>query len=134
MHVVPVLASASDTAAGAMLAILFLLLAAFVIAAIAGMWKMFEKAGQPGWAAIVPIYNTWVLAEIIGYPGWYGLFPLLAIIPFLGSLAVLVIQILFAVKLAQAFGKGGGMIALLIFLAPIGYMVLGFGDADYVGV
>lgn len=104
------------------------------VVVIAGMWKIFEKAGKPGWAAIVPIYNSWVLAEICGKPGWWGLFPILSVIPFLGYIAVIIISIYFAILLAQAFGKEPVWAVLLVLLPIVAYPMLGFGDAKYVGV
>ena len=56
-------------AAGAGLFIILIYLA-IVLLMIASMWKVFTKAGKPGWAAIVPIYNTIVLLEIVGKPIW----------------------------------------------------------------
>jgi hypothetical protein len=93
---------------------------------IAGCWKIFVKAGKPGWAAIVPIYNTIVLLEIVGKPVWWIL---LLLIP--------VVNIIFAIivvhRLSLSFGKGGGMTFLLLILPFIGYPMLGFGNATYVG-
>lgn len=118
-------ATTDSTASGAGFVLVLLAVATFV-----GIWKMFEKAGKPGWASLVPFYNTWLLAEMVGWPGWYGLYPLLAIIP-IGVFAVLAINIVLAVKLAERFDQGVVMVAVLVLLAPIGYMILGFGDAAY---
>ena len=99
---------------------------ALVVAIIAGLWKAFEKAGKPGWAAIVPIYNVWVMAEIAGKPGWWGL---LCLIPIVG----IVIAILISLGVATAFGKGAGFGIGLALLGFIFWPILGFGDAQYVG-
>ena len=101
-------------------------LVAYVLSAIALM-KIFEKAGVTAWYAWIPILNSYWLMKIATGNGWLFL---LALIPCVGTLIVL---ILLAVKLAPAFGKGGGMIALLILLPIIAYFILGFGDAQYVG-
>jgi hypothetical protein len=53
---------------------------AFMILMIAACWKIFTKAGQPGWAAIIPIYNWYVLCKIVGRPGWWVI---LLLIPFI---------------------------------------------------
>lgn len=99
----------------------------FAIVIIAGWWKTFEKAGQPGWAAIIPIYNLYVLMKVAGRPGWWFL---LYFIP----LVQLVISIIVAIDVAQSFGKDTLYgILLLWFLQPIGFLLLGFGDAEYVG-
>ena len=90
--------------------------------AIAGLWRVFLKAGRPGWAAIVPFYNAWVLAKIAGRPGWWLLVPGLN----------LVLGVIVAIDLAKAFGRGAlfGVLGLFVF-APVGYVVLGFGQARY---
>lgn len=93
---------------------------------VVGMWKTFEKAGKPGWAAIVPIYNTIILLEIAGKPLWW-------IILLLIPLVNIVIGIMVVHQVSLSFGKGGGMTALLIFLPFIGWPMLGFGDAKYLG-
>ena len=96
-----------------------------IAAMIAGMWKIFEKAGKPGWAAIIPIYNFFVLLQIIGKPTWWII---LLIIP----LVNIVILILVSMELAVCFGKSKGWgFGLLFILGFIGYPLLGFGDATY---
>jgi hypothetical protein len=93
---------------------------------IAGMWKSFEKAGQPGWAAIIPIYNIIVLLQIIGKPLWWIV---LFFIPIVGFIVFILVNI----KFAEKFGKGAGFGIGLSFLAFIFYPMLGFGDAQFVG-
>jgi hypothetical protein len=95
------------------------------ILVIAGMWKVFTKAGQPGWAAIIPIYNLIVLLQIAGKPVWWLL---LFLIPGVN----LIMLILVWLSVAKAFGKGTGFTLGLIFLSPIFVPILGFGDARYV--
>lgn len=97
------------------------------ILGIVAMWKIFVKAGEPGWAAIIPFYSTYVLFKITWGNGWKFL---LLLIPF----ANIVFIIITMVKLAKAFGKGGGFAVGLIFLSVIFYCILAFGDARYVGV
>jgi hypothetical protein len=101
-----------------------LLQLAYTVAMIVGMWKMFVKAGKPGWAAIVPFYNAYVMLQIAGKPGWWLL---LFIIPFVN----LVFIVLALIALAKAFGQSGWF--SLLFLIGIGYLILGFGNAKYVG-
>lgn len=97
---------------------------AFIVLMIASVWKVFTKAGQPGWAAIIPIYNVIVLLKIIGKPWWWiiGFF-----IPFVNF----IVMILMAVGLAKVFGKGIGFAIGLILLSFIFYPILAFGDATY---
>jgi hypothetical protein len=99
----------------------------FAVPVIAGMWKVFEKAGKPGWAAIIPIYNTIVLLEIAGKPIWWVL---LLLIPCVG----VVILLLALIDLSKNFGQSPAF-AIGLFLLPfVFYPILGFGGARYQGV
>jgi len=93
---------------------------------LVAVWKIFTKAGQPGWAVLIPFYNVYVLLQIIGRPGWWLVF---YFIPGLNFIVMLVNQL----DLAQSFGKGTGFGLGLIFLNPIFMLMLAFGDARYVG-
>jgi hypothetical protein len=97
---------------------------AVVVLAIAGMWKTFAKAGQPGWGCIVPIYNAYLILKIAGRP-WWWLF--LLIIPFVNLIVLIIVFLDFA----KNFGKGTGFALGLMFLWFIFYPILGFGDAQY---
>jgi hypothetical protein len=97
---------------------------AIIIVAIAGMWKVFEKAGKPGWAAIIPIYNIIVLLEIAEKPLWWII---LCFIPFVN----LVVIVLIAIAVAGNFGKSTLFGIGLAFLPFVFYPLLGFGDAVY---
>jgi hypothetical protein len=118
-------AQRGDFGGGAGLVFLVVYLGIIVLA-IAGLWATFTKAGKPGWACIIPIYNVIVLLEIVGRPIWWFL---LFFIP----LVNLIIAILVNLDLAKAFGKGAGFGLGLIFLPFIFYPILGFGDARYQG-
>ena len=100
---------------------------ALIIFFIAVGWKIFTKAGKPGWAAIIPIYNIIVFLEIINRPIWWIL---LTLIPFVNF----VVAIIMAMDLAKSFGKGTGFGIGLIFLSPIFSAILAFGSAQYQGV
>lgn len=97
-----------------------------VVFYIYAYWRIFEKAGKPGWAAIIPIYNTIILLEIVGKPWWWIL---LFLIP--------VVNIIFAVwmtnLLSLSFGKGVGFTIGLLFLSIIFYPILAFSNAEYKG-
>lgn len=100
---------------------------AFYILVVIGLWKTFVKAGQPGWAAIIPIYNIYIMLKIIGRPGWWLI---LFFIPFVNIAIALIVSI----DLAKSFGKTAVWgIILLFFFNAIGYLLLGFGDATYQG-
>jgi hypothetical protein len=99
-------------------------IAAVVVFMLAAMWKVFVKAGRPGWACIVPIYNAYVMLKIAGKPGWWLL---LFLVPGVN----IVIEILVQVGIAEKFGKDGGFVVGMIFLPIIFYPILGFGSATY---
>ncbi len=103
-----------------------IVLFAGAILVIAGLWRVFQKAGHPGWAAIVPFYNVYILMVIAGRPGWWIV---LYLIPFVNF----IIAIIVSVDVATAFGKSGWFAAGLIFLPFIFYPILGFSDATYLG-
>lgn len=105
--------------------VLILIYLAFIVFMIASIWKVFTKAGQPGWAAIVPIYNYVILLEIIKKPMWWIVLLLIPIVN-------IVILIIIMVELAKAFGKSGGFAAGLILLGFIFFPILAFGDAQYI--
>ena len=99
---------------------------AFFIFIIASLWKAFSKAGEPGWAAIIPIYNTIVWLKIAGKPLWWII---LLIIPVVGF----VIAIIATISFCEKYGKGAGFAIGMIFLPFIFLPILAFGDAQYVG-
>ncbi len=109
--------------------IIFALL--FAILMIASTWIIFQNAGRPGWAAIVPIYNTIVQLQVAKLSPWLIFICLLGIIPIVGSLIVGIFSIVVSVKLGQAFNKGTGFIIGMIFLPFIFLPILAFGDSQY---
>lgn len=116
---------------------LWLIFLVLGIVSLIAMWKIFEKAGKPGWAALVPVYNLIVLLEIVGRPSWWVVLYLLAVIPvvnFIGWIPALVVMILVTIDLAKVFGKDTGFAILTILFPYVMYPVLGFGKAEYKGV
>ena len=103
-----------------------LLSLAILVAVIVGIWKTFEKAGQPGWASIIPIYNMIIMLKIAGKPAWWVL---LFFIPFLN----VVMAFIAFIALAKSFGKGVGYGIGCVFLGFIFIPMLGFGSAKYIG-
>jgi uncharacterized membrane protein len=99
---------------------------AVIILLIAAMWKVFSKAGHPGWACIIPIYNLYIMCKIAGRPGWWVL---LMLIPFVNF----IIAIILLVDISKSFGKGVGFALGLLFLGFIFWPILGFGSAQYQG-
>ena len=133
MTIVPTLLLQNNTnglVAGGILAftsILFVVFLAVAVVFLVGMWKVFVKAGQPGWAVLIPIYNGYILVKIAGRPGWWLLL-------FLIPLVNLVVAAIVAIDLAKAFGQSAAFgVVLLFLLGGIGYLVLGFGNYRYLG-
>lgn len=113
-----------------------IIIGAIVIAIfmIASFWKLFTKAGEPGWAAIVPIYNLYVYIKISGKPMWWLAVILLAgIIPIVGPFAALAGQIIVGIGVAEKFGKSQGFGVGLGLLSIVFVPILAFGDAVYDG-
>lgn len=121
-----VLAQAENSGGGIIALFMMLVWLALVVFVIAGMWKTFEKAGKPGWASIIPIYNVIVLIEIAGKPIWWVL---LFFIP----LVNMIVAILVCIEVAKNFGQGAGFGIGLAFLGVIFFPILGFGSATYRG-
>jgi hypothetical protein len=93
---------------------------------IVAMWKVFTKAGQPGWASIIPIYNLYIWCKIVGRPWWWIL---LMLIPFVNF----IILIILCIDTAKSFAKGAGFGIGLALLGVIFWPILGFGSAQYQG-
>lgn len=103
----------------------------FYILLVIAMWKVFTKAGKPGWASIIPVYNVVVMFQIIGLNPWLLL---LYLIPVVNLVVAIVFSIMQASRLSKAFGKGTGFAIGLFFLNPIFLLMLGFGDSKYIGI
>jgi len=110
-------------AAGGLLLIIYL---AVLVLVIAGFAKVLQKADQPWWGALVPIYNIYLLLKVTGRPGWWLVLLLIPLVNF-------VISIIVFIDVAKAFGKGTGFGLGLAFLSVIFLPLLGFGDAQYQG-
>lgn len=127
---------------GASLAIVLIIMMIFLasmVLIIASMWKIFTKAGEEGWKAIIPLYNSYVLLSIIKVPqlfwGWLVCIIVaninLGTFSMIGLIGTIVISIITCVKVAKAFGKSGGFAIGLIFLPAIFYPILAFGSSKY---
>lgn len=104
--------------------VMLFFLAIFAVVVI-GLWKLFEKAGEPGWAAIIPIFNIIVMLKIAGRPAWWVI---LYFIPLVNIVATIVV----AIDIAKAFGQSAVFGFFLNFLfGGIGYLILGFGNYQY---
>lgn len=99
---------------------------AFVVFLVASIWKVFVKAGHPGWAAIIPIYNLYIMLQIAGRPAWW-------LILFLIPVVSLVVAVIVFIDLAKAFGRGTGFAIGLLLLGIVFWPILGFGSSTYQG-
>ena len=106
--------------------ILLIIYLAVIALMLVAMWKVFTKAGQPGWACIVPIYNLIVMLQIADKPIWW-------IILFFIPIANIIFQIMMNIAIAEKFGKGAGFGIGLSFLGIIFFPILAFSDAQYSG-
>lgn len=104
----------------------YLFILVFYVVCVIGMWKMFEKAGKPGWASLIPFYNLYCVYEIGWGTGWLFL---LSFVPCVN----IVFEIMLSFKMAKAYGQGTAFGFGLLLLKPIFYMILGFGDSEYIG-
>lgn len=93
---------------------------------IVSLWKIFEKAGEPGWAALIPIYNIIILIKIVGRPIWWLV---LLLIPFVNFIFAIILYL----DLAKAFNKSSGFAIGLILLSFIFLPILAFDSSEYVG-
>jgi len=99
---------------------------AIIVLLIASLWTIFTKAGKPGWASIVPIYNIIVLLDVVGKPRWWLILMLIPIVNIVFLISVYH-------NLSLSFGKGVGFTVGLILLDIIFLPILAFGDSKYVG-
>ena len=99
---------------------------AIVVLAVVSMWKVFVKAGKPGWASIIPIYNMIVMLQIAGKPIWWIILLFLPI-------ANIVVSLLVGIAIAENFGKGAGFGVGLALVGIVFFPILAFGNARYLG-
>jgi len=107
--------------------ILMVLIPLIALITIVAMWRIFEKAGEPGWAALIPFYSAYVLFKISWGNGWLFLLSLIPIVQ-------IIILIITMFKLATSFRKNGGFAIGLILLNVIFYCILAFDQSTYLGV
>mgnify|MGYP007038268346 CR=1 FL=1 len=140
---------------GGMFATIGIIALVFYVLLIVAWWKIFEKAGEPGWKSLIPVYNVYIMYKISGMKNWFwGMFAIslvlsivsnlvqpgqsapgyVAVITLICAIAIICISIAQVYKMAKAFGKGIGYTLGLIFLPNIFTLILGFGSAEYEGV
>lgn len=105
---------------------LIILYLVFVVFILASIWKVFQKAGEPGWACLIPFYNLYTMLKIGGKPGWW-------LILFFIPVVNLVFLIWTYNMISKSFGKEEGFTVGLILLGFVFWPILGFGSATYLG-
>lgn len=104
----------------------------FILGAV-GLWKMFEKAGVPGWAGIIPLYRNYKLCEKVMGDPWYWLRLLLVFVPIIGWIAALYFDYQISLATAKAYGKPDGWAWGYLFLPPVFWAITGFDSSSYYG-
>lgn len=120
---------------GGVLITILIGIAIYILVAL-GTYGTYVKAGpygEPAWAAFVPIYNFIILLKVAGRPRVWGWFLLLNIIPYIGSLAFLVVYIIVANDVSKSFGHGAGFTVGLVLLSIIFWYILWLGSSTYRG-
>jgi len=97
---------------------------------IAG-WRLFSKAGKPGWAIVVPFYNLYIYTQIIKRPGWWILLYFSIAIPAVGALGMVFLSIIDQLRLAKVFGRSAGFGVGLLLLGWVFFPILAFSESHY---
>lgn len=119
--------------------IFWVLLILVVIQTIA--WaRLFRKANEKWWKALIPIYNSYVAYKIAGRSWFFTASILISLVeilfrsPILAvvcNIGLFILSVLFYINLSKAFGKEGGFVAGLLFLYPLFILILAFDDSEY---
>lgn len=121
---------------GAFFGVIMLAVLVMLVLQIVAMWKLFTKAGEKGWKAIIPFYNMAILYKISGMSPWLVLLYLGMLIPVVNFVVAIVIAVLSLyqpINLAKAFNKSTGFTVGMIMLSFVFNLILGFGKSEYVG-
>ncbi len=102
-----------------------------VLVFIIASWRLFSKAGKPGWAIIIPFYNLYIYTQIIQRPGWWILLYFSIAIPAVGALALVFLSIVDQLRLAKVFGRSAGFGVGLILLGWVFFPILAFSGSQY---
>ena len=99
---------------------------ALIIFVVVSIWKTFSKAGKPGWASIIPIYNIYIVVKMAKRPWWWLL---LLLIPYVNIIFYIIVNI----DVAKHFGEGVGFGLGLSLLPFVFYPILAFSKVKYIG-
>lgn len=120
----------------AILGIIAIIIIALLILQIIGMWKVFTKAGEKGWKAIIPFYNMAILYKISGMSPYLVFVYLGLLVPFVNIIvaaAIGVMSLYQVINLSKAFNKSTGFTVAIILVPFVAYLMLGFGKSEYIG-
>lgn len=123
-------------AISAAIGVIAIIVVALLILQIIGMWKVFQKAGEKGWKAIIPFYNIAILYRISGMSPYLVFVYLGLLIPFVNIIVAATIGVMSlyqVINLSKAFNKSTGFTVAIILVPFIGYLMLGFGKSEYIG-
>ncbi len=118
--------AASTQGSGAISAVAGLIYLAVIVFFLVAMWRLYSKAGEPGWTGIVPIVNTFYMLKIVGRPFWWFFIFLIPVIGWIWAIIAMN-------DLSRSFGRGGWFTVGLVFLPFIFFPILAFGSARYQG-
>jgi len=133
---------AAGALSGAVLAlvlVLVLVVLALLVLIIVANCKIFKKADEAWWKALVPLYNSWVEARIGGLAWWWFLI-FVVLTTLVGalkevnvtvSMAMVLTSYNFSYNICKKFGKSGGFALLCTLLPFVGFPILAFGNAKY---
>lgn len=154
-------AAAAGGVIGGAFAVIAIFAIVWVILAIIAGWKIFEKAGEKGWKALIPVYDMYILYKIVGMKMWFWITLAVTVVvsiivgamgfdpntmnadSFSGNTLVpaliytaemifaFVISVMLYYRLSKVFGYGVGFTIGLIFLSGIFMLILGFGKSKY---
>ena len=114
----------NESTSGGIGAVGMIIYLAVLILMLVSLWKVFTKAGQPGWACIIPIFNIYIMLKIADKPGWWLILMFIPIVS-------LIISIMMSIGIAEKFNKGAGFGVGLALLGIIFFPILAFSDAQY---
>ena len=121
---------------GAFFGVIMIVAIAIAVVQIIAMWKVFTKAGEQGWKAIIPFYNIAILYKISGMSPWLVLLYIGLLIPIINifvTIAIAVMSLYQVINLAKAFNKSTGFTVGLILIPFVFYLILGVGKSEYIG-
>ena len=146
---------------GSMMVFFGIFVLAYYLLMVIASWKIFKKAGEPGWKSLIPIYNAYILYKIVGMKKWFWITLLVAfvgsivtsamgfdsqnldnnsftgtnLVAFLIMIAISIfavcVEIVYSMRTAKIFGHGLGYTLGLIFLQSLFWLILGFGKSKY---